>query len=189
MLTPIILPYRNILSKIDPKAFVAPGAVIIGDVEIGPESSIWFGCVLRGDVNYIRIGSRTNIQDGTIIHTASGLQPARMGAGSKIPEEGYPTIIGDDVTVGHCALLHACTLESNSFIGMRATVMDGCVIEGHAMLAAGGLLTPGKRIPKGQLWAGSPAKYLRDLADADIAQFDLRSSQYAELGKEYREGK
>src|ERR1700733_15174642 len=101
---PVILPYKGITPKIDPKAFIASGAVIIGDVEIGPESSVWFGCVLRGDVNYIRIGSRTNIQDGTIIHTASGLQPARMGEGSKIPKDGYPTLIGDDVTVGHCAL-------------------------------------------------------------------------------------
>src|ERR1700679_741487 len=93
-LVPIILPYKGVTPKIDPRAFVAPGAVIIGDVEIGSESSIWFGCVLRGDVNYIRIGKRTNIQDGTVIHTASGLQPARMGAGGT-PSEGYPTIIGD----------------------------------------------------------------------------------------------
>jgi len=182
-----ILAYRTIPPTIDPRAFIAPNAVIIGDVEIGPDSSIWFGCVLRGDVNYIRIGARSNIQDGTIIHTASGLQPARMGAESKIPKDGYPTIIGNDVTVGHCALLHACTLADNSFVGMRATVMDGCLIEGHGMLAAGGLLTPGKTIPKGQLWAGSPAKYLRDLTEADIAQFDLRVEQYAELGWEYRE--
>jgi len=188
MLTPLILPYRNIMPKIDPGAFVAPGAVVIGDVEIGPDSSIWFGCVLRGDVNVIRIGARTNIQDGTIVHVASGLQPARMGTGAKIPENGYPAIIGDDVTVGHCTLLHACTLASNSFVGMRATVMDGCVIESHAMLAAGGLLTPGKTIPKGQLWAGSPAKFLRDLADADIVQFDLRAEQYAALGREYGGG-
>src|ERR1700742_1863914 len=143
---PIILPYRGVTPKIDPRAFVAPGAVVIGDVEIGPDSSIWFGCVLRGDVNHIRIGARTNIQDGTVIHTASGLQPARMGAGSKIPEKGYPTLIGDDVTVGHMALLHACTLADKSFVGMRSAVMDGCTIEGEAMLAAGGLLTPGKTI-------------------------------------------
>src|ERR1700722_963322 len=171
---PIILPYRGVMPKIDPTAFIAPGAVIIGDVEIGPESSIWFGCVMRGDVNVIRVGARTNIQDGTVIHVASGLQPARMGAGAKIPEGGYPTIIGDDVTVGHMALLHACTLADKSFVGMKAAVMDGCVIESHAMLAAGGVLTPGKTIPKGQLWAGTPAKFLRNLTDADIAQFDLR---------------
>jgi carbonic anhydrase/acetyltransferase-like protein (isoleucine patch superfamily) len=176
------------MPKIDPRAYVAPGAVIIGDVEIGSDSSIWFGCVLRGDVNYIRIGSRTNIQDGTVIHTASGQQPARLGSGaSKIPLDGYPTIIGDDVTVGHMALLHACTLKDRAFVGMQAGVMDGAIIESHAMLAAGALLTPGKTIPKNQLWAGTPAKYLRDLTEIDIAHFDLRASQYAELAKEYRE--
>jgi carbonic anhydrase/acetyltransferase-like protein (isoleucine patch superfamily) len=183
---PIILTYRGITPKIDPRAFIAPGAVIIGDVQIGPDSSIWFGCVLRGDVNHIRIGARTNIQDGTVIHVASGLQPARMGAASTIPEGGYPTIIGDDVTVGHMALLHACTLADKSFVGMKAGVMDGCMVEREAMLAAGAVLTPGKTIPKGQLWAGTPAKFLRDLTDADIAQFDLRAEQYAELGAEYR---
>src|SRR5271167_547820 len=132
---PIILPFKGKTPKIDPKAFVAPGAVVIGDVEIGPESSIWFGCILRGDVNYIRIGARTNIQDGTVIHTASGLQPARMGAETKIPKDGYPTMIGDDVTVGHMALLHACTLQSKSFVGMKAAVLDGCTVESGAMLA------------------------------------------------------
>jgi carbonic anhydrase/acetyltransferase-like protein (isoleucine patch superfamily) len=183
---PLIFSYRGKTPKIDPRAFVAPGAVVIGDVEIGPESSVWFGCVLRGDVNFIRIGARSNIQDGTVIHTASGQQPARLGPGaSKIPENGYPTIIGDDVTIGHMALLHACTLKDNSFVGMQAGVMDGAVIESHAMLAAGGLLTPGKTIAKNQLWAGTPAKYLRDLTEADIAQFDLRASQYAALGTEY----
>jgi len=187
--TPLILPYRGIVPKIHPTAFVAPSAVIIGDVEIGRDSSVWFGCVLRGDVNIIRVGARTNIQDGTVVHVASGLQPARMGAGSKIPEGGYPTLIGDDVTIGHMALLHACTLADKSFIGMRAAVMDGCVVEGEAMLAAGGLLTPGKRIPKGALWAGSPAKFLRALTPDDIAQFDLRARQYAELGREYRDAK
>lgn len=190
MSKPIILPFQGKLPKIHPTAFVAPGAVVIGDVEIGPESSIWFGCVVRGDVNYIRIGARTNIQDGTVIHVASGLQPARMGTeASKIPEGGYPTIIGDNVTVGHMTLLHACTVESNAFVGMQAGVMDGAKIESGGMLAAGALLTPGKVIKKGQLWAGSPAKFWRDLTEADIAQFDLRAGQYAELGAEYRKAK
>jgi carbonic anhydrase/acetyltransferase-like protein (isoleucine patch superfamily) len=184
---PIILPYRGIMPKIDPRAFVAPGAVVIGDVEIGPESSIWFGCVLRGDVNVIRIGARTNIQDGTVIHVASGLQPARMGEGaSKIPEAGYPTIIGDNVTVGHMTLLHACTVESNAFVGMKSAVMDGAVIKSGGMLAAGALLTAGKTIASGELWAGTPAKFWRKLTQNDMAQFDMRAGQYAELGAEYR---
>ncbi|MFY9287153.1 MAG: gamma carbonic anhydrase family protein [Alphaproteobacteria bacterium] len=183
---PVILPYRGITPKIDPKAFVAPGAVIIGDVEIGPESSIWFGCVLRGDVNYIRIGSRTNIQDGTVIHTASGLQSARLGKeGSSMPAEGYPTLVGDNVTVGHMTLLHACTIESDAFVGMHSSVMDGAKIESGGMLAAGALLTAGKIISKGQLWAGSPAKFWRDLSSDDIKMFGVRAGQYAELGGEY----
>jgi len=181
---PIILPYRGVMPRIDPKAFIAPGAVVIGDVEIGPGSSIWFGCVVRGDVNKIRIGANTNIQDGSVIHVASGLQPARMGA-AKTPKDGYPTLIGDNVTVGHMTLLHACTVESGGFVGMHASVMDGAVIEGQGMLAAGATLTPGKRILKGQLWAGTPAKFWRDLGPDDLAQFDLRARQYAELAKEY----
>jgi carbonic anhydrase/acetyltransferase-like protein (isoleucine patch superfamily) len=184
MSSPVLLPYRGIMPKIDPRAFVAAGAVIIGDVEIGPESSIWFGCVLRGDVNKIRIGSRTNIQDGTIIHVASGLQPARLGPGAAA-DAGYPTLIGDNVTVGHMTLLHACTIESNAFVGMKSAIMDGAKIESYGMLAAGALLTPGKVIGKGQLWAGSPAKFWRDLTENDLAQFDMRAGQYVELAKEY----
>jgi gamma-carbonic anhydrase len=180
---PIILPYRGIVPKIDPTAFIAPGAVVIGDVEIGPESSIWFGCVVRGDVNVVRIGARTNIQDGTVIHVASGLQPARMGVAA--PQDGYPTLIGDNVTVGHMTLLHACTIESDAFVGMKSAVMDGAKIESKGMLAAGALLTPGKVIKKGQLWAGSPAKFWRDLTPDDLAQFDLRADQYVDLGQEY----
>lgn len=187
-MNPIILPYRGKLPKIDPTAFIAPGAVIIGDVEIGPESSIWFGCVVRGDVNYIRIGARTNIQDGCVIHVASGEQPARIGKPDSTPPEGWPTIIGDNVTVGHMTLLHACTLENDSFVGMHAAVMDGSKIESHGMLAAGAMLTPGKVIKKGELWTGRPAKFWRELTKDDIAQFDIRAGQYAELGKEYREG-
>jgi len=181
---PVILPYRGIWPKIDPTAFIAPGAIVIGDVEIGAESSIWFGCVVRGDVNRVRIGKRTNIQDGTIIHVASGKQPA--GSGSKIPPEGYPTLIGDDVTVGHMGLLHACVVETHGFVGMKAVVMDGARVESWGMLAAGALLTPGKVVGNGQLWAGNPAKYWRDLAESDRAQFDLRAGQYVELGREYR---
>ena len=174
------------MPKIDPRAFIAAGAVIIGDVEIGPDSSVWFGCVLRGDVNKIRIGARTNIQDGTVIHVASGLQPARLGQGAPTPPDaGYPTLIGDNVTVGHMALLHACTIESNAFVGMKSAVMDGAKIESFGMLAAGALLTPGKIVAKNQLWAGRPAKFWRDLTDNDLAQFDMRAGQYADLAKEY----
>ena len=182
---PLILPYRGIMPKIHPTAFIAPGAVVIGDVEIGAESSVWFGCVVRGDVTKVRIGARTNIQDGTVIHVASGEQP--VSATSKIPPEGYPTIIGDDVTVGHMALLHACTVESRGFVGMKSIVMDGAKVCGNGMLATGALLTPGKVVGAGELWAGCPAKFWRKLTDDDIAQFDLRVGQYARLAAEYRD--
>lgn len=184
MSSPILLPYRSILPKIHPTAFIAPGAVIVGDVEIGAESSVWFGCVVRGDVNKIRIGSRTNIQDGTVIHVASGEQP--VSATSKIPENGYPTLIGDNVTVGHMALLHACVIESDAFVGMKSTVLDGAKIESHGMLAAGAMLTSGKIVRSRELWAGNPAKFWRNLSDDDLAQFPLRAGQYARLAAEYR---
>ena len=182
MSAPLLLPYRGVMPRIHPSAFIAPGAVVIGDVEIGAESSVWFGCVIRGDVNKVRIGARSNIQDGTVIHVASGEQP--VSATSKIPTNGYPTLIGDDVTVGHMALLHACVVKSRGFVGMKSIVMDGAKIESNGMLATGAMLTPGKIVGGGELWAGSPAKFWRRLTDADLAQFDLRAGQYARLGGE-----
>jgi carbonic anhydrase/acetyltransferase-like protein (isoleucine patch superfamily) len=173
---PIILPYRGaynpsgISPTISPKAYVAPGAAVIGDVQIGEDSGVWFGCVLRGDVNIIRVGSRTNIQDGTVVH---------------VTRETGPTIIGSGVTIGHSVLLHACTLEDNCFIGMRATVMDGAVVEAGAMVAAGALVTPGKRIPTGELWAGSPAKFFRKLTPEDTAFFPVSAQNYVDLAREF----
>lgn len=181
---PLLIPYRNILPRIHPTAFIAPGAVIIGDVEIGEGSSIWYGCVLRGDMNKIRIGARTNIQDGSVIHVSSDEQ-AGQSAGH-FPVGGYATIIGDDVLVGHMALLHACVIESKAFIGMRATVMDGAKVESQCVLAAGALLPPGKTAAAGELWMGNPAKFCRKLTDADLAQFGSRSGQYARLAQEYK---
>ena len=168
----IILPYREILPKIAPSAFIAPTATVIGDVEIGEDAGIWFGCIIRGDVNIIRIGARTNIQDGTIIH---------------VSKDGQGTFIGDDVTIGHMVLLHACTLQSGCFIGMHATIMDDCVVETGGMLAAGALLTPGKRIGAGQLWAGSPARPLRDVGEAERAVIARTIPRYVGLAREYRD--
>src|ERR1700722_17636607 len=127
----MIMPYKNIIPTIDPDAFIAEGAVVIGDVHIGSKSNIWFGCVVRGDVNYIRIGERTNIQDGSVIH---------------VTRKTGPTVIGSGITIGHNVLLHACTLEDDCFIGMHATIMDGAVVESGAWVAAGALVTPNKRI-------------------------------------------
>jgi carbonic anhydrase/acetyltransferase-like protein (isoleucine patch superfamily) len=159
-------------------AFIAPTAVIIGDVEIGPGSSIWFGCVLRGDSNAIRIGARTNIQDGTIIHVNHQKDGGR-GA------DGFCTVVGDDVTVGHMALVHACRLESGSFVGMKACVMDGAVVEGQGMVAAGALVTPNKLIKRGELWAGSPARLMRQLNQVEIDYFPYLARHYCELAASY----
>lgn len=160
--------------KIDPSAFVAPGVRLIGDIEIGPEASIWYNCVLRGDVNRIRIGARTNIQDGSVLHVDS----PRLGH-----DAGHPTIIGEDVLIGHMAMVHGCLLHDRAFIGLGAIVMDGCEVEGDAMLAAGAMLTQGKRIPSGQLWAGRPAKYVRDLRESDIAGMRAGVAHYVALGR------
>jgi carbonic anhydrase/acetyltransferase-like protein (isoleucine patch superfamily) len=172
----LIKPFDNITPKIAADAFIAETAVVIGAVEIGAGSSIWYGCVLRGDSNSIKIGARTNIQDGTIIH----VNHEREGAA------GTKTTIGSDVTVGHMALLHACTLEDGSFVGMKACVMDGVVVESGAMVAAGALVTPGKRVKRGELWAGSPAKLMRPLSEKEIAYFAYSAQHYAELAASYR---
>ena len=155
-----ILPFEGKHPQIHETAFIAPGARIIGDVTVGPEASIWYNCVLRGDVNRIRIGARTNIQDGSVLHVDS----PRPGNPA-----GLPTIIGEDVLIGHMAMVHGCILHDRAFVGLGAIVMDGCEIESGGMLAAGALLAPGRRIPAGQLWAGRPAKYVRDLSAEELA--------------------
>jgi carbonic anhydrase/acetyltransferase-like protein (isoleucine patch superfamily) len=175
----MILSFDGFTPRIDPTAFIAPTAVIIGDVVIGPGANIWYGCILRGDGNQLRVGARTNIQDGTIVHLNSQEDHGR-GA------PGYRCLIGDDVTIGHMALIHACTLEDGAFVGMKACVMDGAVVEGGAMVAAGALVTPGKRVRRGELWAGSPAKLLRQLTPKEMEDFASTAPYYAELGAHYR---
>jgi gamma-carbonic anhydrase len=164
---------NGIAPKIAADVFVAPGAQIIGDVEIGPQSSVWFNCLVRGDGNDIRIGARTNIQDGTIVHVTTKLHRTR---------------IGDDVLIGHMAIVHGCQLHDRSFVGMGAIVMDGCVIESDAMLAAGAMLTPGKRILSGQLWAGRPAKFVRDLSSDEFSMLRRGVETYTDLAQVYRTG-
>jgi carbonic anhydrase/acetyltransferase-like protein (isoleucine patch superfamily) len=167
---PLIKTYRNILPRIGERVFLADNAAIVGDVEIGDDSSIWFGCTVRGDVNDIKIGQRTNIQDGTVIHVSSTSQG---------------TYIGNDVTVGHMAVLHACTIEDEAFIGMMACVMDDAYVEKGAMVAAGALVTPGKRIPSGQLWGGSPAKFMRNLTEEEKKHIPYSAGHYVRLAKDY----
>ena len=166
-----ILSVRGLTPKIDDSAFIASTAVIIGDVEIGANSNIWYHCVLRGDIHEIRIGRNTNIQDGTVVHVARN----RFG-----------TYIGDDVTIGHMALIHACTLEDGCMVGMHATVMDGAVVETGALVAAGALVTPGKRVKAGEMWGGSPARFIRKVSESDVAMINRIAPGYVELGGEYR---
>lgn len=166
-----ILPYRGVMPRIHSRAFIAQSATVIGDTVVGEDSSIWFGCVVRGDVNEIRIGKRTNVQDLTMIHCA---------------EKGQGTYLGDDITVGHSAVLHACSIEDNAFIGIQACVMDDCLIERGAMVAAGALVTPGKIVKSGEVWAGKPAKKLRDVNESDLDFFAINRERYSRLAKEYR---
>jgi carbonic anhydrase/acetyltransferase-like protein (isoleucine patch superfamily) len=163
----------GVAPKIAADAFIAPTAAVIGDVTIGAQCGIWFHCVLRGDSNFIRIGARTNIQDGTVIHVNAG---------------SFPTIIGDDVTVGHACIIHACTLHDRAFVGMGATVLDGAVIEEGGMLAAGALLTPNKRIGRNEMWQGSPARLTRVMDAAEQAKFALTAPHYAQLAARFIKG-
>jgi carbonic anhydrase/acetyltransferase-like protein (isoleucine patch superfamily) len=167
----VIHPYRGILPTIATDAFIATTAVVIGDVTIGPETSIWFGTVVRGDVHEIRIGARTNIQDGSVVHVTRGK---------------FGCYIGSDVTIGHGAILHACILEDGCFVGMGATVMDGARVEAGAMVAAGALVTPGKVVRSGELWGGSPARLMRPLTADEVAFFPVSAAGYVALGQEYR---
>ena len=174
----LIRPHHGVTPTIAASAFVAETAVVIGDVAIGEQASIWYGCVLRGDGNFIRVGARTNIQDGTIVH----VNHEREGAA------GTRTIIGADVTIGHMALIHACTLEDGCFIGMQACVMDGAVVESGAMVAAGALVTPGKRVKRGELWGGRPARLMRKLTEAELTYFGYTVEHYVEMAASYRSG-
>ena len=167
----VILPFKDKHPQIDETAFIAENAIVIGDVTIGVKSSIWYSCVLRGDMNFIRIGNDTNIQDGTVVHVDS---------------KGYPTILGDRVTVGHMVLLHACTLEDDAMVGMQACVMDGAVVGKGSLIAAGALVTPGKQIGPGEVWSGRPAKFLRKVGPNDQKMLDYIWPVYDDLSAEYR---
>ncbi|WP_374763849.1 gamma carbonic anhydrase family protein [Yunchengibacter salinarum] len=166
-----LTPFKGIWPKVDDSAFILHGAQVVGDVVIGPGSSIWHNTVVRGDVHHVRIGARSNVQDGTVVHVTT---------------HKNPTLIGDDVLVAHKAMLHGCTLEDGAFVGMGAIVMDRAVVEGGGMLAAGGMLTPGKVIRRGELWAGSPASLMRTLSDAEIAANMRMPEHYRLLAEQHR---
>jgi len=171
-----IIPLHGKTPKIHESAFIAPGCSIIGDVEIGADSSIWYNCVLRADVSQIIIGERSNIQDGSVLHC----DPPRPS-----DPEGSPLIIGNDVLVGHMVMLHGCTIHDRGFVGLGAIAMNKAVIHSDAMLAAGALLTEGKVMEPGTLWAGRPAKFLRDLSDAAIAGMRTGTAHYVENARNH----
>lgn len=176
-----IIKYKNITPDISDSAFIADNCRISGDVKIGANSGIWYNCVIRGDVSHIRIGDNSNIQDNSVIHVTRANHLA-----NKTGAEGGPTIIGNNVTIGHSAIIHACTIKDNAFIGMGSIVMDLAIVEEFSMLAAGAVLTPKKIIKSGELWAGNPARYLRDLTQEEKDYIKISADNYALLASEYK---
>jgi carbonic anhydrase/acetyltransferase-like protein (isoleucine patch superfamily) len=173
-----IMPFRGKAPRIHDSAFIAPGCRVIGDVEIGPDVSIWYNCVIRADANFIRIGARTNIQDGSTVHCDSA------DAGHP---DGFPTIIGEDVLIGHMAMVHGCIIEDRGFVGLGSIVMTGARVEREGMLGAGAMLTPNKIIGPRQLWTGRPAKFMRELSDASLADMATGVAHYVENGRLHAE--
>ena len=166
----MIKPFRDITPKIHETAFITDDAIVIGDVEIGEEASVWFGSIVRGDVNHIRIGARTNIQDATVIHVSS---------------KDHPTILEDNITVGHRVTLHGCYVESGSLIGIGSVVLDGARIGHNSLVAAGSLVTPGTVIPPQSLVMGAPAKVKRPLSEEELAGLEQSWKNYVKLGRRY----
>jgi carbonic anhydrase/acetyltransferase-like protein (isoleucine patch superfamily) len=167
----MLRPYRGRLPQVAASAFVDDSAQVIGDVVIGEESSVWMQVVIRGDVNYIRIGDRTNVQDGTVVH---------------VQHDTHPTIIGNDVTVGHGAIVHGCTIEDRVLIGMGAIVLNGGRVGSDSIVAAGSLVTEGQQIPARSLVMGSPAKVKRPLTDAEVATIQEYANNYVRYRRDYQ---
>lgn len=156
--------------RIAPTAFIAEGAVVLGGVSVGEHASVWYGCVLRGDINHIAIGPRSNLQDGVIIHVS----------------DEFPAIVGSDVSIGHRALIHACEIGDETLVGMGAIIMDGAVIGPRSIVAAGAIVTKGTRAPEGSLLVGTPAKIVRSLSLAEQASNASLATKYVEVAARYR---
>ncbi len=174
--TPNLRPYGEHLPKLGQRVWVDPAAVVIGDVEIGDDSSIWPCAVLRGDMHRIRIGARTSIQDGSILHITH--------AGPYSPE-GFPLTVGDDVTVGHSVNLHGCTVADRVLVGIGATLLDGVVVEEEVIIGAGSLVPPGRRLESGYLYVGAPCKAVRPLKDSERQFFRYSAGTYVKLKDDY----
>ncbi|NPA74167.1 MAG: gamma carbonic anhydrase family protein [Epsilonproteobacteria bacterium] len=172
----MLIEYRKVKPIIGERVFVANSADIIGEVSVGEDSSVWFGCVIRGDVNYIKIGKRVNIQDLTMIHVTHA---------DENNIHGNPTIIEDDVTIGHKAMLHGCTIKKASLIGMSATILDDAVIGEESIVGANSLVTKGKKFPPRSLIVGSPAKVVRSLTQKEVDELYESASRYVEYKNSY----
>jgi len=168
----LILPYKGVMPKIHPTARIMPTAVVIGDVEIGPDSCVWFGSVVRGDVGSIRIGARSNIQDNSVVHLTGGMSK---------------TVIGDDVTIGHKAMIHGCTIKDGCLVGMDSTILDNVVLEREVFLAAGSLVTTGTVLPEKTLCIGTPAKVAKPLSPEKLVWISYSAKHYVQLMNDYGE--
>lgn len=170
-------PYRDKTPQLGARAYIDPAASVIGDVVLGDDVSVWPQTVVRGDVNFIRIGARSNIQDGTVIHVSHDGPHAKLG--------GFATVIGEDVTIGHKAIIHACRIEDAVLIGMGAIILDGAVVAKHGFVGAGALIAPGKTVGAGELWVGNPAKKVRMLSEAEIEALYYSAQHYVRLKDDY----
>ncbi len=164
--------FRGIRPTMGARCYVDPAALVIGDVVMGDDASIWPGAVARGDVHRIRIGARSNVQDGSILHVTHA---------GPYTGEGFACLIGDDVTIGHAAVIHACTLEDACLIGMHATVLDGALVRRHGFVGAGAVVAPGKIVGARELWLGNPARRVRELSDIEVEQLFYSARNYVRL--------
>ena len=170
-------PFLDKHPSLGQRVYIDPACTVIGEVERGDDVSVWPGTVIRGDVNHIHIGARTNVQDGTVIHVSHD-SPYNKG--------GYPTLVGEGVTIGHGCIIHACSIGDYCLIGMGACILDGAVIEANAFIAAGAVIGPGKRVRSGELWAGNPARLMRQLSEKDIEGLRYSADHYVRVKDQYR---
>lgn len=172
-----VRPYRDQLPRLGQRVYIDESARVIGNVELGDDASVWPFTVIRGDVNFVRIGARTNVQDGTVIHVSHDGPHAKRG--------GFATVIGNAVTIGHQAIIHACHIQDACLIGMGAIVLDGAVVEEHGFVGAGALVPPGKVVRAGEMWLGNPARCVRTLSDTEIEALHYSADHYVRLKDDY----
>lgn len=171
-----IRPFLDRFPVLGERVYVDEAARVIGEVALADDVSVWPGTIIRGDVNHVRIGARTNVQDGTIIHVSHH---------SPYNKAGYPTLIGSDVTIGHGTIIHACTIEDACLIGMGACILDGATIQRHGFVGAGAVVGPGKVVGEGELWLGNPARFARKLSDQEIESLHYSAAHYVRLKDKY----